>query len=67
MPIYTYRCSKCNACLELIQSFSEGEAYVKEQQFVCPNPDCGSKDCERVIGPTSFVLKGNGWYAKGGY
>jgi putative FmdB family regulatory protein len=53
MPIYEYRCEKCGV-VEVMQRITE--APLKK----CPK--CKSK-VERMISPTSFVLKGSGWYA----
>jgi predicted nucleic acid-binding Zn ribbon protein len=34
-------------------------AYQKGPENKC---ECGNNDYERVIGGTSFILKGTGWY-----
>jgi putative FmdB family regulatory protein len=52
MPIYEYKCDKCGV-VEVMQRITE--APLKK----CPN--CKSK-VERMISPSSFVLKGSGWY-----
>ncbi len=55
MPIYEYRCTKCNKVFE---------EWVKH--FDCPEhepcPNCGA-DSVHIISHTSFILKGEGWYA----
>lgn len=53
MPIYEYRCDSCGAMRELI--LKPGEEA---------RPTCAPcrKRMRRVISPTSFILKGSGWY-----
>lgn len=55
MPIYEYRCTRCNRVFE---------EWVKD--FHCPEhepcPHCGA-DSVHIISHTSFILKGEGWYA----
>lgn len=55
MPIYEYRCDKCNHVFESWQKMSD------------PNPDkcpeCGADKIEKLISSTSFILQGGGWYA----
>ena len=53
MPIYEYECEKCH------NNFEEWQKNHECREAVCPV--CGGK-AERVISPTSFVLKGGGWY-----
>lgn len=53
MPIYEYKCGKCGV-VEVMQRITESP--LKK----CPN--C-KRRVERMISPTSFVLKGTGWYA----
>ncbi|MBX7117007.1 MAG: zinc ribbon domain-containing protein [Myxococcaceae bacterium] len=55
MPIYVYRCEKCQNEVELMQKVSD------------PAPgkcaSCGAEGgMERQMSRTSFVLKGGGWY-----
>jgi putative FmdB family regulatory protein len=54
MPIYEYKCKKCNKEFEKLQKFSD--LPVKK----CP--ECGGKAI-RLISHSSFILKGTGWYA----
>jgi len=54
MPIYEYKCKKCNKEFEKLQKFSD--LPVKK----CP--ECGGK-VNRLISHSSFILKGTGWYA----
>lgn len=53
MPIYEYKCTKCNEQFEVIQKFSD------EPLKKCKS--CGGK-LKKLITNTSFVLKGSGWY-----
>jgi putative FmdB family regulatory protein len=54
MPLYEYRCSKCDKTFEVIQKFSD--APIGEHE------GCGGK-VERLMSAPSFHLKGSGWYA----
>ena len=54
MPLYEYRCSKCDKTFEVIRKFSD--APIEEHE------GCGGK-VERLITAPSFHLKGSGWYA----
>ena len=53
MPIYEYRCEKCDSHFEVIQKFSD-----KPLKF-CAN--CKGR-LTKLISQTSFQLKGSGWY-----
>lgn len=53
MPIYEYRCMKCNSEFEAMQRFSDAPLST------CPS--CGGK-AKRLISRSSFQLKGSGWY-----
>lgn len=54
MPLYDYRCSACGHIEEVKQSIKE------DKLTVCPQ--CGKDTYERLIGKTSFELKGTGYY-----
>ncbi len=58
MPLYEYRCQKCEKDFEVLTSFSEGE---KPQ----PCPTCKSEETKKKISQTSFSLKGGGWASDG--
>ena len=58
MPMYEYRCQKCEKDFEVLVKFSESE---KEQ----PCPDCKSEETKKKISQTSFSLKGGGWASDG--
>lgn len=53
MPIYEYKCSKCNQQFEVMQKISD------EPLTTCST--CGG-ELKKLIANTSFVLKGSGWY-----
>jgi putative FmdB family regulatory protein len=53
MPIYEYRCLKCEKEQEFLQKFSDDP--------ITTCPECGG-ELEKLISSNSFVLKGSGWY-----
>ncbi|RJR22782.1 MAG: zinc ribbon domain-containing protein [Nitrospiraceae bacterium] len=53
MPIYEYKCTKCNQQFEIMQKISD------EPLTQCSS--CGG-EVKKLITNTSFVLKGSGWY-----
>lgn len=54
MPLYEYRCRKCNAHVEKIQKFSDPPLTKCEK--------CGGK-LERLLSTPAIQFKGSGWYA----
>tara|TARA_X000001036_G_scaffold149262_2_gene141864 strand:- start:293 stop:586 length:294 start_codon:yes stop_codon:yes gene_type:complete len=54
MPIYDYKCSKCDHQFEVIQKFSDKP--LKK----CPN--CNLNTVSKMVSAPSFRLKGGGWY-----
>ena len=54
MPIYEYKCSKCEHQFEIIQRFSDNPLES------CPK--CGQKSIKKLVSAPSFRLKGGGWY-----
>lgn len=54
MPIYEYKCDKCQHQFELIQKV---DAATKTICSKC------SGQASRIVSSTSFQLKGTGWYA----
>lgn len=53
MPIYEFKCLKCNEFFEfLIRGQDEGI------ETLCPK--CGSEEFERVISSTNFAMGGSG-------
>jgi putative FmdB family regulatory protein len=55
MPTYEYACEACGIEFEREQRISD--SALKK----CP--ECGKLKLKRLIGGSSFVLKGGGWYA----
>ncbi len=53
MPLYEYKCNKCEHLFERIQKFSDPPLTV------CPK--CGG-DVEQLISPPAIQFKGSGWY-----
>lgn len=53
MPIYEYQCPKCGRQTEVLQQ--SRKAAPPE----CPECRGGMK---KIISPTAFILKGEGWY-----
>ena len=53
MPIYEYRCDKCQKIIEVMQKFSD------KPLTRCPS--CSGR-LGRIISNCSFQLKGSGWY-----
>jgi len=54
MPIYEYKCSKCEHQFEIIQRISD--IPIK----VCP--ECSQTSVNKLVSAPSFRLKGGGWY-----
>lgn len=53
MPIYEYKCAKCNEQFEIAQKMTDEPLAVHQS--------CGG-ELKKLITSTSFVLKGSGWY-----
>ena len=53
MPLYEYRCSKCDKVFEKLQKFSDAPLTVHE--------DCGGA-VERLISTSGLHFKGSGFY-----
>jgi putative FmdB family regulatory protein len=58
MPIFEQRCRKCGHQFEVLVSHSE-------RNKIQPCRKCGHGQTVRVIGRSSFSLKGGGWYKDG--
>lgn len=52
MPIYEFRCLKCNECFELL-------VINKEETVETVCPACKSENFERIMSTTSYAI-GNG-------
>ena len=55
MPIYEYVCPECR------KTFEEW-LRIDDDNAERPCPECGLA-APRVLSPTTFILKGGGWYA----
>ena len=53
MPLYEYKCKKCNEVFEVLQRFSDAPVKVHEA--------CGGKVARLLTAP-SFQFKGSGFY-----
>jgi putative FmdB family regulatory protein len=53
MPLYEYRCSKCDKKIEVIRKFSDPPLTEHE--------GCGGT-LEQLLSAPAFQLKGTGWY-----
>jgi putative FmdB family regulatory protein len=53
MPVYEYKCTKCNKKFEVMQKINDDPLKVCDS--------CGG-ELKKLITNTSFVLKGTGWY-----
>ena len=54
MPIYEYRCERCNHEMEAVQKISD------EPLVNCPA--CDNDTLKKIISAAGFRLKGGGWY-----
>ncbi len=53
MPLYEYKCRRCQKTFEVIQKFSDRPLTVHE--------DCGG-ELDKVLSPPALQFKGSGWY-----
>ena len=53
MPLYEYRCQRCQNTFEVIQKFSDEPVRVHD--------GCGGV-VERLLSPPALQFKGTGWY-----
>ena len=59
MPIYEYKCDKCDAVFEAMQAISARPLKT------CNGIGCDDKDngkVHRLVSASGFILKGSGWY-----
>ena len=59
MPIYEYKCNKCNCLWEEIQKFSDPILTL------CKGCEIEGGVNRLVPGQMNFILKGDGWYKDG--
>ena len=53
MPVYEYKCSECDECFEIKQSYHDKPVTVCHR--------CGS-EARRVFKPAPIIFKGSGFY-----
>ncbi|MBI4892611.1 MAG: zinc ribbon domain-containing protein [Acidobacteria bacterium] len=53
MPLYEYKCKRCDSVFEVIQKFSDAPLAVHE--------GCGG-EVERLLSSPALQFKGSGWY-----
>lgn len=58
MPIYVYKCSKCEKELEIVQKFSD-EPLTKCEQENCDG------ELKKIIFSSPIQFKGGGWFSEG--
>ncbi len=56
MPTYAYKCENCGLEIEQIQRISDPPLVT------CP--ECKHETLKKVIQPSTFLLKGKGWFRK---
>ena len=59
MPIYEYKCDKCNCLWEEIQKFSDPILTL------CKGCEIEGGVHRLIPGQLNFILKGDGWYRDG--
>ena len=59
MPIYEYKCNKCNCLWEEIQKFSDPILTL------CKGCEIEGGVHRLIPGQLNFILKGGGWYKDG--
>lgn len=60
MPTYTYRCTKCNNSIEVIQKITDNELVDCDK--------CKQPTLKKVILTTNKpIFSGKGWFTSGGY
>lgn len=55
MPLYEYKCEKCQKVHEVIQKFSDAPLTT------CPDEACKGV-VQKLMSMNSFALQGSGWY-----
>lgn len=56
MPLYEYKCEKCEELFEYMEKLADKPKSICE--------DCGG-EIKRTMSTGGFVLKGGGWYRDG--
>lgn len=57
MPVYSYECQECGNTFDNVLPISQ---YNDPQ--TCP--ECGAHPAKKLVVPTNFILKGDGWAGK---
>lgn len=57
MPLYEFKCKKCNRTIEVLQKYNDPPPMCKDHKE--------AHETERIISKTGFSLKGTGWYKDG--
>lgn len=65
MPLYTWRCSKCQTSAEVFRTFDEYQLPPNSEEYSGSPKPC-DHDWSREIGKTN-VVKGGGWGGGKGY
>ena len=68
MPIYEYKCDKCEEQFEVMQRISDDPltTCAEAQTLKGEKPEkCCKGKLKKMISQTSFSLKGGGWYKDG--
>ncbi len=62
MPIYTYKCKKCNKVFEYEQKINDEPLKVCPED-ICDNISEGKGEVERIISKNvGLIFKGSGFY-----
>lgn len=61
--IYEFECLECKQVFSINCSISEVDKVKKNLKCIY----CGSKEVKQILYPSSFILRGDGWYKSGGY
>jgi len=56
MPIYEYKCPKCETEIEHLQRMTDKPPKC---------PECGHEPMTKLVSVTNFELKGGGWASDG--
>jgi putative FmdB family regulatory protein len=65
MPLYVFKCAACDREQEVMQKFEDAYPYCSDEECHKASSKKGLATVTRVLGHTSFQLKGSGWYRDG--
>jgi len=60
--VYTYKCNDCNISVDEIRNVCERDKPLEKECLACEDKTC-SNFKRKKVNPTSFELKGNGFYS----